>query len=273
LYDSDEEDYSGEVYVMSGDGSERRRVLSGFDVANSPYAYGESFVVASDGDVLAAVVRAESGHEIYQGTVRENDLVCLTATGRECFGPTLSADGEVVVFGQRWYESEKKPQLSVELFVMRWGSCEAKQVTADRVMKRAIAVVVGEMPRILMLRQEGGVSELWSIGLDGAEPQYIAGKEGGVWYPTYSPSTGNVVYFGSSGVKQDGGIFSVPIDGSESPTRLTNEAVFVHSLSLSTDGKEAVFIQSSGDADAQGRGEICILSIEDGVTSTVCRNY
>jgi len=283
----------GTIWVADADGTNMRQLTSeGFElIPQQPWS--------PDGTEIVYVSRRTGAGDVWAVPVDGGSPRQITKDVREEFDPAWSSDGEWITFiaergrqtdvwvvpaaggepvrvtddldqesrpsfrpGTHTVSFHKSTSTSV-LWVRSMADGSERQLTPDD--QRAVAPDMAPDGSKVLYRvlRGGGVSDLYTISLDGGEPQAVTTGSGDNFDGQWSPDGSAIGFVSDRAGSQDVYVMGT---GGEDPQRLTDFPENENALEWSHDSRTVYFWS---DHEATQVGDIWRVSVDDGAVEQV----
>jgi Tol biopolymer transport system component len=179
-----------DVYTMNADGRGSTQVTSG--KANDAHptwsSSGTEIAFERDGDVYVMRADGSSVRRISDPLVEERE-------------PAWSPDGSWIAYTRR-----SPGTVARELWLMRPDGTQRRALTRQNATA-ATPAWSPDSSRVVFASNEGGVYELFTVGLDGKDLRSVVATATDNFEPSWSPDGTKIAYF------EDGAIFTVELGG------------------------------------------------------------
>jgi TolB protein len=263
---SDQDNYSGEPYVLDLDNNTIKRLAPNlWNVENicwSPDTYHIAFTATENNQ-----------NEIQLMDTNSFEIRQLTHSGREKSSLVFSPEGGRIYFSERWYEKDKKPPLTVEIYSVNIDGSGLTQLTHDREVKRSFAATSNG--RILFVKENAKYrNEIWMMDKEGNSPSHlIGGSTHGISDPKLSPDESKVLFIDDMSKPYEYDIYSVNLAGPHTIRQVTTEREYVSDFSFFPDGNHVLYTVEAKGSPERGKGKICIIPTDGGVAQIIGKNY
>ncbi|MFQ6041738.1 MAG: DUF5050 domain-containing protein, partial [Candidatus Poribacteria bacterium] len=187
-YSSRSEPSAPSIFVMSADGSNRRRVFDNRDDALNP-AYspdGKKIVFQMLKPISEVETRTEDDWEIYTIDVTGENLKRLTENQFTDASPKFSPDGKKLVF-------ISNRDGNYEIYMMNADGSEQTRLT-DNSATDFMPSFSPDGAKIIFVSDRDGNEELYLMNIDGAQQQRLTNSDGKDVTPAFAPDGQRIVF-------------------------------------------------------------------------------
>jgi len=250
IFMSDKENYGGEYYIIDLDGSNYRRLVTDY--------FGVSEACFSpDGKCIAFVAHKGLSCEVYLMNADGTNIKQLTNTGNKCSSIKFSNDSKKLFFVQQWYDYERAPALTEEIFSINIDGSDFKQLTNARDENARIKKILDlTNNHVFFLRktyqydnipidQRPNDNEVWKMSYDGSMMKKLLGGKltHGVYDDVKAVSDGKAIVFVDDSEKPYSYTLNIKeIEDSEKTLKLSKERICNSKLAVSPNGKYVAYI-------------------------------
>ncbi|MHC4759004.1 MAG: TolB family protein [Planctomycetota bacterium] len=265
LFLSDHENYQGEPYILSiANGQVRRFIPQMHNVRN--------IVFFPERNIAAFTATQGECTEIFIKDCNSNGIRQLTRTGHDKISLVFTSDGKNLFFSEQWYEYDKAPPRTVELFSLTIDGNDIRQLTNDRYYKKPVTYTTDK--QLFYIRQNDDYdNELWVMNNDHPASRRIVSAVHGMGNAWVTPDESAILFEDDRSKPYEYDVFSVNTNYPYKVKRITNFSSHISNLSFSKNGRFITFIAEISNSDGRGKGEIILFDLVNGSQKKLGKNY
>ena len=260
---SDQENYQGEPYQLN--------IITGETKKAAPDFYGIKNIITNK-QQYAFTASSIKGMDIYLKDIVSSNAQQLTQNGLEKFTIVFSREGEKLYFSQKWYEYDKQPPLTVELFCVDIYGHNIRQLTDNRYYK-SIAGYTSDKRLFFILQNEDYKNELWVLNESDSTKHHIITGINGLDSTSLMPDESAFLFVDDRVEPYKYDVYSVTTREPYEIKRVTSLGCYISHPSISSDGKFIALVAETADSPKNGKGKIMLVDILSGQMRFVGNNY
>ncbi|OHB57182.1 MAG: hypothetical protein A2Y07_11500 [Planctomycetes bacterium GWF2_50_10] len=265
IFLSDHESYQGEPYILKIANDAIERFLPQMrNVRNITYS--------PDGSVMVFTATQGVATEIFIRDCASMEICQLTRTGHEKIALAFSIDGKNLFFSEQWYEYDKNPPRSIELFAIKTDGNDIRQLTNDRNYKVPVAYTTDKQLFFIQHNKDYD-NELWVMENDDSTKHLIISAVNGMNSARLMPDESAILFVDDRNLQFKYDVFSINLRHSETVKRITNLGCYISDLSMSKDGRFITLIAETSDSSGSGKGKIILFDFANGSQQILGKNY